>query len=139
MTAMRLPALVPCTQCGGRLFSLPNQPDDESTAVCISCGAEFGRWGDLRRKVRAAVAKEFGLGASLLQASSALTDSVAEPAKNIASAHAGMPRESSAASAISSMGLPGGSTANKRRTASRLALRKPSSPHRLLTGPVEFP
>ena len=50
-----VPITFECQKCGGKKLELPDDPTDDSIAKCTSCGAEFGRWGDIREAAANAV------------------------------------------------------------------------------------
>lgn len=37
-----------CDKCGGNRITVPDHSTDESFVTCTSCGADLGRWGNLR-------------------------------------------------------------------------------------------
>ena len=37
-----------CKKCGGTVLTLPDNPTDDSRAICKSCGEDVGRWGDIQ-------------------------------------------------------------------------------------------
>jgi hypothetical protein len=37
-----------CDKCGGNRITVPDHSTDESIVTCTDCGADLGRWGDLR-------------------------------------------------------------------------------------------
>jgi hypothetical protein len=41
-----------CKKCGGTVLDLPDNHTDDSIAKCKSCGTEFGRYGDIKKKAR---------------------------------------------------------------------------------------
>lgn len=46
-----------CKACGKKLteLSLPDNPTDDSIAVCNACGVEVGRYGDIKAHAQQAV------------------------------------------------------------------------------------
>lgn len=46
-----------CQTCHGTVFKLPDVPADDSIAKCKTCGAQFGRWGDLKEMAAEAAVK----------------------------------------------------------------------------------
>ncbi|MEP0323508.1 ECs_2282 family putative zinc-binding protein [Bauldia litoralis] len=41
-----------CLDCGGTVLELPDNPTDDSVAVCKTCGRSHGRYGDIKAKGR---------------------------------------------------------------------------------------
>ena len=41
-----------CQYCGGTVLALPEDFTDESIARCNDCGADIGRWGDIKAVAR---------------------------------------------------------------------------------------
>ena len=41
-----------CQYCGGTVLALPEDYTDESIAQCNDCGADIGRWGDIKAVAR---------------------------------------------------------------------------------------
>jgi hypothetical protein len=39
-----------CLDCGGSILELPDNPTDDSIAVCKSCRRSHGRYGDIKAK-----------------------------------------------------------------------------------------
>jgi len=37
-----------CRKCGSNRFAVPAHSTNESIVTCTDCGAEIGRWGDVR-------------------------------------------------------------------------------------------
>jgi hypothetical protein len=37
-----------CHKCGGNRITVPDHSTDESIVTCTCCGADLGRWGNLR-------------------------------------------------------------------------------------------
>jgi predicted nucleic acid-binding Zn ribbon protein len=37
-----------CHKCGSNYFVVPANSTNESLVTCARCGAEIGRWGDIR-------------------------------------------------------------------------------------------
>lgn len=52
-----------CSKCGPTVLELPDDHTDDSIAKCKICGAEFGRFGDIKAKavetVKAEVVGQF--------------------------------------------------------------------------------
>ncbi|ALK09512.1 hypothetical protein [Blastochloris viridis] len=47
-----------CTKCNVEL-SVANIDDDNSLVVCPQCGTEFGKWGEVKTKLKAMLADKF--------------------------------------------------------------------------------
>src|SRR6185369_15123752 len=47
-TARAMPNLLRCHKCGSNKFALPNQATDDTPVSCARCGAQIGRWGNIR-------------------------------------------------------------------------------------------
>lgn len=45
-----------CGKCGPTTLEVSDPVTDDSTTKCKSCGAEFGRWGDVKAKATKVVA-----------------------------------------------------------------------------------
>ena len=41
-----------CQYCGGVVLALPEEYTDDSIAQCNDCGADIGRWGDIKAEAR---------------------------------------------------------------------------------------
>ena len=41
-----------CQYCGGVVLALPEEYTDGSIAQCNDCGADIGRWGDIKAEAR---------------------------------------------------------------------------------------
>lgn len=50
MSKDQLEVTFTCQECGGTVLNLPDDYTDDSIAECKDCGAEFGRWGDIKDK-----------------------------------------------------------------------------------------
>jgi len=37
-----------CPKCGSDKFVVPDHSTDDSLVTCAHCGAEIGRWGEIR-------------------------------------------------------------------------------------------
>ena len=37
-----------CPKCGSNKFVVPDNSTDDSLVTCADCGAEIGRWGNIR-------------------------------------------------------------------------------------------
>jgi predicted nucleic acid-binding Zn ribbon protein len=37
-----------CPKCGSNKFVVPDHSTNDSLVTCADCGAEIGRWGDVR-------------------------------------------------------------------------------------------
>jgi len=37
-----------CPKCGSNRLVVPDHSTDDSLVTCADCGAEIGRWGDIR-------------------------------------------------------------------------------------------
>jgi predicted nucleic acid-binding Zn ribbon protein len=37
-----------CPKCGSNKFVVPDHSTDDSLVTCAHCGAEIGRWGEIR-------------------------------------------------------------------------------------------
>ena len=58
--ADRVEATFSCKSCGASptAIVLPDNHTDDSIAVCKNCGVEFGKYGDIKTKVRTDAQKE---------------------------------------------------------------------------------
>lgn len=48
MTAGTIAATFACKSCGNNTVKVPDDPTDDSLAICAGCGTELGRWGDIK-------------------------------------------------------------------------------------------
>lgn len=58
MPRTRLTAELKCANCGSSDIVLPDDPTDESLAVCQNCGTVFGTWGWIKDQVKRTIEGE---------------------------------------------------------------------------------
>jgi predicted nucleic acid-binding Zn ribbon protein len=48
MSHVTVPVSFTCKKCGGNTLELPDNPSDDSIAICKSCQTQLGRWGEIK-------------------------------------------------------------------------------------------
>lgn len=58
MTTENVNVTFTCPKCGPTTISLPDDHTDESHATCKECGADFGPYGDIKKRAVGVVKSE---------------------------------------------------------------------------------